>query len=213
MSQIDVLYSYLKETYKENEPIFLSDIVINGIKPASVRPQIKKLTEDGRLKRFDTGIYYLPKKSMFKSGSALSVDDVIKKKYLFDGDSPCGYLCGMLLANRLQLTTQVSMVYEVCSNKATTEYRDTQLGNVRVILKRPYVEITDKNVKPLQFLDLMKEVTDISEVDGVELTERLVNYLKSAGMDFEALKPYLKYYPDKIYKNMYKVGLLNGLAT
>lgn len=41
MSQIDVLYSYLRENYKENEPIFLSDILIDGIKPASVRPQIK----------------------------------------------------------------------------------------------------------------------------------------------------------------------------
>lgn len=46
---------------------------------------MKKLTESGQLKRFDTGIYYIPKKSMFRSGSTLSVDEVIRRKYLADG--------------------------------------------------------------------------------------------------------------------------------
>ena len=67
-------------------------------------------------------------------------------------------------------------------------------------------------MKSLQFPDLMKEVTDISEPDDAEITKRSMNYLQSAGMDFESLKPYLQYYPDKTYKNMYKVGLLRGLA-
>ena len=213
MSQTDTLYGYLKKIYSENEPIFLSDIDIKDMKPVYVRQQIKKLTEDGRIKRFDTGIYYLPKKTMFKSGSALSVDDVIRKKFLYDGNVQCGYLCGMFLANRLGLTTQVPATYEVCSNKATTEYRDTQLGSFRVILRKPYVEITEKNINALQFLDLMKEVVDISEIEGSELTDRLVNYLTAKGITFESLKPYVQFYPDRIYKNMYKVGLLNGLVT
>ena len=213
MSQINTLYGYLKNNYSENEPIFLSDIDIKDMKPVSVRQQIKKLTEDGRIKRFDTGIYYLPKKTMFKSGSALSVDDVIRKKFLYDGSVQCGYLCGMFLANRLGLTTQVPTTYEVCTNKATTEYRNTQLGRFRVILRKPYVEITEKNINALQFLDLMKEVVDISEIEGSELTDRLVNYLNAKGITFESLKPYVQFYPDRIYKNMYKVGLLNGLVT
>lgn len=68
MAQIDVVYEYLRNNYTVNEPIFLSDIAIPGMKGVSVRQQIKKLTEAGRVKRFDTGIYYLPKKSMFRSG-------------------------------------------------------------------------------------------------------------------------------------------------
>ena len=68
MAQIDEVYSYLQENYSQNEPIFLSELIIPGIKPVSLRQQLKKLTEDGRLKRFDTGIYYLPKKSMFRLG-------------------------------------------------------------------------------------------------------------------------------------------------
>jgi len=213
MSKADTVYSYLRENYKENEPIFLSEINIPGVSDTSVRQQLKKLTEDGRIKRFDTGIYYIPRKTIFRFGSMLSVDDVIRKKYLMDGNTCCGYLSGMLFANQLGLTTQVPMVYEVYTNKATTDYRDTTIGNLRVIIRRPYVEIDDKNARILQFLDLIKEVSDVSELDGTELTERLIAYMKANEIGFDTIKPYLSYYPDRIYRNMYEVGLLNGVAS
>ncbi len=213
MAQIDEVYSYLLKNYGQNEPVFLSELKIPGVKPVSLRQQLKKLTEDGRLKRFDTGIYYLPKKSMFRFGSMLSPDEVIRKKYLIDSGSRCGYLSGMMFANQLGLTTQVPMAYEVYTNKATTDYRDTTLGSLRVIIRRPYVEVNDGNASALQFLDLIKEVRDISELDGVDLRERLTNYMKANGLGFDTLQQYFPYYPDRIYKNMYEVGLLNGVAT
>lgn len=213
MAQIEEVYSYLQGKYSQNEPIFLSEINIPDIKPVSLRQQLKKLTEDGRLKRFDTGIYYLPKKSVFRFGSMLSPDDVIRKKYLIEGDSLCGYLSGMMFANQLGLTTQVPMAYEVYTNKATTDYRDTMVGSLRVVVRRPYVEVNDDNVSALQFLDLIKEISDIAELDGMELTERLTGYMKTKGLSFDKLQQYFPYYPDRIYRNMYEVGLLNGVAT
>ncbi|MBQ7991826.1 MAG: hypothetical protein IJ252_02235 [Solobacterium sp.] len=213
MTQTDELFRYLQENYRENEPIFLSEIDAPDIKPSCVRPLLKKLVDDGRIKRFDTGIYYVPKKTFFRSGSALPVESVISKKYLYDQKVRCGYYCGMLLANQLGLTTQVPMVFEVITNKATTEYRETQLGNYRVIVKRPCVNVTPENAEVLQFLDLLKEVTDISELNGSELTKKLTGYMKAKGIGFESLKPYLPNYPDKIYRNMYEVGLLNAVSA
>lgn len=213
MAQIDVVYEYLRKKYADNEPIFLAEISIAGMKDVSVRQQIKKLTADGRLKRFDTGIYYFPKQSMFRSGSMLSVDEVIKKKYLMDGPAQCGYVSGMLFANQLGITTQVPMAYEVYTNKATTEYRETQLANLRIILRRPYVTIDETNAATLQLLDLLKEIMDIAEIEGSELTERLLGYMRKKRIGFESMKPYLSYYPERIYKNMYEVGLLNGVSS
>lgn len=100
----------------------------------------------------------IPKKSMFRSGSILSVDEVIRKKYLQDGINCCGYMGEILFANQLGLTTQVPALYEVYTNKATTEYRETRLANLRVILRKTYCEI---DAEILQFLDLIKEVVDI----------------------------------------------------
>ena len=213
MAQIDNVYSYLTENYGLNDPIFLSELNIPDMKPVSLRQQIKKLTEDGRLKRFDTGIYYLPKKSMFRFGSMLSPDDVIRKKYLVDDGCRCGYLSGMMFANQLGITTQVPVVYEVYTNKATTDYRDTTIGSQRVIIRRPYVEINDGNANILQFLDLMKEVRDIAEMDGADLKDRLIGYMKANDLRFDILKQYFPYYPDRLYRNMYEVGLLNGVFT
>ena len=206
MTRTDVLFEQLRKQYKENEPILLSEI-----KFASTRQQMKRLTEEGKLKKFDTGIYYIPKASIFRSGSVLSIESVLNKKYLFDNNKRCGYISGLLFANKIGLTTQVPMVYEIKTNKATTEYRETRLGNFRIIVRRPYVTINDENAMVLQFLDLMKDIVNISELEGNDLTKSLLSYLKISGLDFNALKPYLSYYPDRIYKNMFEVGLLNGV--
>lgn len=213
MALMNDVYSYIENNYKPNEPIFLSELNIPGMRDVSIRQQMKKLTEIGRLKRFDTGIYYMAMQSMFRSGSVLSVDEVIKKKYLMDGVNCCGYVCGILFANQLGLTTQVPGVYEIYSNKATTEYRETKLADWRIILRKPYCDINEKNAATLQFLDLLKEIVDISEIDGEELTDCLLRYMNKKNIRFENMKQFLPYYPERIYKNMYEVGLLNGVSA
>ena len=213
MTRKERLYTYLRKRYKENEPIFLAALAVPDMQDAVVRQQMKKLTEDGLLKRFDTGIYYLPKKSLFRSGSAISVDDVIRQKYLMADGEQCGYLGGMMFANQLGITTQVPMVYEVYTNKATTDYRETKIADLRVILRRPYVPVNGENVSELQFLDLMREIVDISELEGQDLTDKLTGYMREKNVSFARLEKYLPYYPERIYKNMYEVGLLNGIST
>ncbi len=212
MAFINEVYNYIENNYKPNEPIFLSELNIQNMKAVYIRQQMKKLTESGQLKRFDSGIYYIPKKSMFRSGSTLSIDEVIKKKYLMNGMNRCGYVGGVLFANQLGLTTQVPSVYEIYTNKATTEYRETQLANLRIILRKPYCKIDEKNAPTLQFLDLLKEIVDISEIDGKELTNRLISYMKTKEIRFDNIKPFLPFYPERIYRNMYEVGLLKGIS-
>ena len=155
MTQSDIVYNYLKDNYEDDEPIFLSELCIPGMKAGSVRQQLTKLVEAEKIKRFDTGIYFMPRKSMFKSGSMISIDDVIRRKYLMNGSDRFGYVSGMLFANQLGLTTQVATVYEIYTNKATKDYRETKIANFRVILRKPYVKINSENASVLQFLDLI----------------------------------------------------------
>ena len=67
-----MLFEYLLETYGQNEPIFVSDIRYMDWSTNYIRQQIKKLTDEGKLRRYDTGIYFIPKPSPFRSGSQLS---------------------------------------------------------------------------------------------------------------------------------------------
>lgn len=102
-----------------------------------------------------------------------------------DGENCFGYVGEILFANQLGLTTQVPGIYEVHTNKATTEHRETQLANLRAILRKPYCEIDERNAATFQFFDLLKEIVDISKVDGEELTNRLLSYMKKKNIGFE----------------------------
>ena len=211
---METLYEYLLDNYKENEPIFLADLQVDGMTRTNVRQQIKKLTDTGKVKRFDNGIYFLPKKTIFKSGSQLAPEKVLECKYLRDKDERCGYVSGLMFFNQMGLTTQVPMMYEVVSNKATNDYRETSLAKSRVIVRKPKVPITEKNYKVLQFLDMLKDVDVYSEVTGKQLQDRLYRYMDDANLSISEMEPYFSYYPDKLYKNLVETRVIyNGLLA
>ena len=207
-----MLFDFLQSHYRPNEPIFLSDIQIEGMSATSIRAQIKKLTDNGLLKRFDTGIYFIPKKSIFRSDAQMSTDQVIEQKYLLEKEIRCGYFSGLMFANQLGLTTQVPMFYEVVSNKATTEYRETTLAKSRIILRKPRAPITEQNCAVLQFLDLLKDIDQYAEVDQRMCSGLLVQYMNNTGITFPQMEKYLPLYPDKIFRNMYEAGVLYGIS-
>lgn len=213
MAQIDEVYDFLRSKYADNEPIFLSDIRITGIKDAVLRQYIRQLILEDKIKRFDAGIYFFPKKSIFKSGSTLSMMDVINRKYLSESGQSCGYISGLMFANQIGATTQIAAVYEIYTNKATTAYRETKLANQTLILKKPCVTVTDENASVLQLMDFLKEAVAISELDIYDLKSRISDYMKTKEIAFSQIERYLSYYPERIYKNMYEVGLLSGLSS
>ena len=211
---METLYEYLLDNYKENEPIFLADLQVDGMTRTNVRQQIKKLTDTGKVKRFDNGIYFLPKKTIFKSGSQLAPEKVLECKYLRDKDERCGYVSGLMFFNQMGLTTQVPMMYEVVSNKATSDYRETSLAKSRVIVRKPKVPVTEKNYKALQFLDMLKDVDVYSELTGKPLQDRLYRYMDDANLSISEMEPYFAYYPDKLYKNLVETRVIyNGLLA
>ena len=208
------LYQYLIEKYKENEPFFLSDIQIEGMTGNNVRQQLKKLTDVGKIKRFDKGIYYLPKKSIFKSGTRPTLENVLEYKYLQNNNKRCGYITGLLFFNQLGLTTQVPMQYEIVSNRATNNYRETTLAKSRVIIRKPKINVTEKNYVALQFLDMLKDINVYSEISGTDLQKRLYQYMNNIGLKISDLEPYFSYYPDKLYKNLVETRVIyNGILA
>ena len=209
---MEKLYQYLLNNYKLNDPIFLADLQVDGMSNANIRQQMKKLTDEGLVRRFDSGIYFLPKKTIFKSGSQPALEKVLEYKYLRDKDKRCGYVSGLLFFNQMGLTTQVPMLYEVVTNKATNEYRETSLAKSRVIVRSPKVPVTEANYKILQFLDLLKDVDIYSEITGKALQERLYQYMKDAGLRLSEMEPYFSYYPDKLYRNLVETKVIyNGV--
>ena len=138
---------------------------------------------------------------------------MIAQKYLTDNGKLSGYVGGVTFANQLGLTTQVPMICEVTTNKATNDYREVKLASSVIALRRPRLPVTELNYKQLQLLDLLKDIDYLSEEEGDERKSRIVSYMKSNGLAFCDLEQYLPYYPDRLFRNLYEVGLLNGLSS
>ena len=117
-------------------------------------------------------------------------------------------MSGLMFFNQMGLTTQVPMLYEVVSNKATNEYRETSWAKSRVIVRKPKVPVTESNYKVLQFLDLLKDVDVYSEITGKLLQERLYQYMSEASLRIPEMEPYFSYYPDKLYKNLVETRVI-----
>lgn len=208
-----MLFEYLEQTYRPNEPIIASDISYNGMSQNLLRQQLKKLTDAGVIKRYDKGIFYIPKASVLKLDIIPSKDDVIKKKYLVAGTDVFGYISGLEFASLLGLTTQVPMQTEVVTNKATRRVREVSVGGFSVKLRKPRTFINQDNYCAMQLLDLVNDIDSLSELTGRELQKAISDYMDNIGLEFCDLLQYLDLYPDKIYKNLFEVGVLYGISA
>ena len=77
-----VIYEYLSNNYTEGEPIFLTDISIEGMSEENIRYHLKKLTDEGKISRYESGVYYLPQINIFGEKTVLSADTVALHKYV-----------------------------------------------------------------------------------------------------------------------------------
>ena len=206
-----MLLEYIKNKYKENEPIFLSDIDL-PVSDTNLRQMFKVLCDSGQIERYEHGIYYLKGTSRLKGGSSLSADEVARYKYISRNNQVNGYYSGYVFANQLGLTTQVPYKIEIVSNQASAKCREVSVKNQKIVLRRPRTEITKDNSNILQLLDLLKDFDQYVDDDNYYATDRLVAYIKKLGLRRAEVDKYIIYYPERIYKTIYEKRLYNAFA-
>jgi len=204
-----ILYEYLKEMYGYNEPIYVDEIKLKTYSRPWIFKELKKLLDSGEIKRFDTGVYYIPKK-MSWGDSKLDSQKVIRRRYISDGDNVYGYIAGLSLLNMTALSTQVPNLIEIVSNKESTRVREVMIGKKHVRVRRSRVPVTKDNVNALQFLDLMNLITP----SAMDETDRymLSKYISAFGITRNAVSQYAGFFPAKAMKNMTESGAVYELA-
>lgn len=159
----NMLYDYLVNNYEKGEPIFLMDIVIKGMTEENIRYHLKKMTDEGIIDRFDSGIYYIPRINIFGEKSTISAETVALHKYVYRRGKRVGFYSGYTLANRLGLSTQVPIKEEITSNYAPAQVREVSIKNQKYLIRRPAVTITEENAYVLQLLDCLKDIDKSAE--------------------------------------------------
>ena len=205
-----MLYDYIITNYQKDEPIFLAELP--GKSSESVRQEMKKLTDEGKLERLYNGVYYIAYRTILGTKGKVSIDKFIQKKFLEAKGEVSGYITGIQLANMYGFTTQNPSCYEVCSNEASTKQRKLKIDGRQIIVYKPVVNISKENKGSLQFLDLMSTIDKYSEIKGDEFTEKIKAFIAMVDVDFEQVKKYLSLFPDKVYRNIYQGGLMHELV-
>lgn len=203
------LYEYLLQHYGTNEPIVSAQITFKEYSRPWIMKQLKSLCEDGKLIRFEKGIYYIPTDTVFGK-SILNPRKVIEKKYINDGENTIGYYSGITFQNQLKLTTQMPNVIEIYTNNETTNVREIMVGKQKVILRKARTRINSTNVAVLSFLEMMNDIMPRT-LDG-EKKNRITEYIYSNGITKQDIISYATVFPDKVMRNLIESEAIFSVA-
>lgn len=207
----EMLLEYLQKNYKVNEPIFVSDIDL-PVTDTNLRQMFKILCDNGKINRYDTGIYYMKGASRLKGGTTLSASEVAKYKYVSRNNRVDGYYSGYTFANQLGITMQVPYMIEIVSNKASAKCREVSVKNQRIMLRKPRTEITNENYRILQLLDLLKDFGQYTDDDMAVAAERIGAYIRRLEIQRTKVDEYIVLFPDRVYKYIYEMRLYDAFA-
>ena len=200
------MLEYLKSKYKVNQPIFITDINF-PISEENLLQMLKELCEKDQIKEYDAGIYYIEGESRLKGGVSLSASEVARCKYIEVDNIVKGYYSGYTFANQLGLTTQVPFTIEIVSNVTNSVYEEVRLKNQKIILRKPRIPVTNENSRVLQLLDLLINMDQYMDNDIDCASERIQYYISERKISREEIDRYIDYYPKKIEKVLYEMGL------
>lgn len=206
------ILDYIVRNYTIGEPIFITDIQIEGITGDNLKQQLKRLTDIKELQRYEKGIYYLPRESRLKAGFQLSADVVARHKYIARRGKVMGYYSGYTFANQLGISKQVPNKIEIVSNESSPIVRDINLGNRIFVIRKSRTQVNEHNQKVLQILDLLKDIDIYSDGTTEETRERIVKYINDSKITRKDVDQYIDEFPIKIYKSFYEMRLENVFA-
>lgn len=201
-----MLYEFIKDNYTEGEPIFITDIELQGMSEVNLRQQFKVLTDSGRLMRYAQGIYYMQHDTILKGAATLSADTVAYYRYICRNNQVDGYYSGYTFANQLGLSMQVPVTTEIVSNNIAAKKRDIVIGNRTFIVRHSHIKVTNENNKVLQFLDLLKNLKQYAD-DNESVAERLVKHIRDCNITRADIDKYIFDYPDVTFRNFYEMRL------
>jgi len=202
------LINYLQENYKPNTPIFINEIDLDNITNVNIRKNMSRLHKENVIVRYSQGVYYIP--TMTQIGlSTLTVDSVIEKKYIKNNNKIYEYYSGLTFANKIGVFTQVPAIREIVTNKEQSNRRSVTEKYTKIILRKPYVKVTNDNYKILQFLDFINKFEIILITDNYNLLKKYIIINKFTK---KKLLDVLFKYPNKVSSKLVESELLYVFA-
>ena len=150
------------------------DLNIKKEEYSAASKSIERLIKKKIIKRISTGVFYKPKQTVF--GELKPDEEKIITPYLFKNRKRIAYITGLLLYNKMGLTTQIPKEISIASNKKRIYISK---GNIKAKAVKSYVEVTNKNYKLLELLDALKDFKKIPDLNKKSAISILTNKISS----------------------------------
>ena len=153
----------IEERIKDIEkgyPFTYKDLAIKKEEYSASSKTIERLIKKKIIKRISTGVFYKPKQTIF--GELKPDEEKIITPYLFKNGKRIAYITGLLLYNKMGLTTQIPKEISIASREKRIYISK---GNIKASSVKSYVEVTDDNYRFLELLDAIKDFKKIPDLD------------------------------------------------
>lgn len=207
-----MLYDFIIHNYHSGEPIFETDILIEGISGEDRERQLERLVAYAKLMKYKEGIYYIPDENSLGEKSVLCPDVVARNQYIFRRGRRIGYYGGHTLANQMGLSSQVPVKEEFVSNEAKKNEEEVFFGKRTYIVRKPPVEVTEENYRVLQLLEALKDFEECADESMPIAAAQITYYIKKNKVSKENVNAYLSYFPSKVHDNIREMRLEHVLA-
>jgi len=182
------------DQFKPGKVFGYSDFPLYKKEPAATVKAVERVFKDGQIRRLSKGCFYKPKKGIF--GELKPSDSEILRSILYRGGQLRGYVTGIALFNQLGLTTQLPRTITIAVEGGSQE---KDFGTMRAKLIRSRAPIKAADVKLLQYLDVLKDISKIPDADTnesvsimakkfSELNDREVKRLKNLATKYYTAK-------------------------
>ena len=198
-----MLIERLKEKFNCDEPIFISEIysLMNDYSRSKVFELIKKSIGNNTLKRYDYGIYYLPRKTII-GDSTLSLDDVIEKKYICNNNERFGIFGLKVMEVNFSLSTQIPALIEVITNNESRKSRLVSIRGRDILLKKSRINITNENYFAYTILEFFTRININDYLSNTRCQKEIKKYISENKISKIQITELLNSFPAKTTKNL-----------
>lgn len=199
-----ILIDYLINKFGINKPILTKELSIPEISYDNLRKQLSRYYRQGILNKYSQGVYYISEETLLGK-SSLSINDILNRKYITNGDEIYGFFSGLSFYNKLGISTQVPFVYEIVTNNEKSRVREIILNKQKIILRKPYAKINRDNYLESQFLDFINIANSNDINDNIEILKK---YIKNNNLKKCKILDLITYFPSKTSKKLIESRLL-----
>jgi hypothetical protein len=200
------IYEIIQKLFNQNQLFSLEDIATRNLSPSTIKEELSRLAKEGLVRRYSYGLYYLPDPSAKTTPSFL---DALAIRYIAKDGQAFGFFTGRLfLFSSVASVQENNDKIEIMTNKATSNKKLVYVFSHRIVLRKPYVSITQENLATNSFLSYIA-TTSFEEIE--QNYSLLANYIRTFHLSANDVIKLIPRFPAKTFSKLLASDLYRSL--